>query len=100
MNEDPLNLKLKRLLVLLRDYQEPHWYAYFSEAADLLAAGRIEPAKRKIRGAYGGMCSFSDALYFTGAPPETAKEGYQLRDEVYALSQPSGFFGSLRRFGF
>ncbi len=72
MSDTVLQKKLDRLLVLLRDYNEPHWHAYFKEAAELFAAGRPEHAKKKIRSAYGGMCSFSDALYFAGASDKRA----------------------------
>ena len=95
MHTAQLRLKLDRMLVLLRDYNEPHWYEYFSESGRLLSAGEINRAQKHIRCAYGGMGSFSDALYFTGAPAEVAREGYALRDELYALSEPRGFFASL-----
>ena len=98
MSKDSLRLKLDRMLDLLRDYNEPHWHGYFSEAARLLASGKLEHAKKKIRGAYGGMTSFSDALYFTGASTEIAEEGFRLRDELYQLSQPRGILGFFLRF--
>ena len=86
MSDAALKEKLDRMLALLRDYNEPHWHAYFSEAAGLLDAGKSVRAKKKILGAYGGMGSFSDALYFTGAPKEIAEEGYALRSTLHALS--------------
>ncbi len=98
MSDAALQKKLDRLLVLLHDYNEPRWHVYFTEAAELFAAGKPEHAKKKIRGAYGGMCSFSDALYFTGAPKDIAEEGYALRTELYTLSKPVGFLGFLLRF--
>jgi hypothetical protein len=73
MSQDSLRLKLDRMVELLRNHNEPHWHGYFSEATRLLASGKLEHAKRKIRGAYGGMASFSDALYFTGASTEIAE---------------------------
>jgi hypothetical protein len=86
MSDAALRDKLDRMLVLLRTYNEPRWHAYFSEAAELLHAGCVDGAKKKIRGAYGGMGSFSDALYFTGAPKEIADEGYALRSALHTLS--------------
>lgn len=44
------------------------------------------------------MCSFNDAVYFTGAPKDIAEEGYALRSELYALSKPAGLEGFLLRF--
>lgn len=98
MNHAALKANLDRLLVLLREYNEPHWHAFFQEASELLAAGKIRQAKKKIRSAYGGMCSFSDALYFTGAPKEIVDEGYALRSLLYVLSERDDSDGLLPRF--
>ncbi len=98
MEDVILKTKLDRLLELLGKYNEPHWHAYFQEAAGLLAAGKYERAKWKIRRAYGGMCSFNDELHFTGAPKEIAEEGYVLRSSLYVLSKPSGLEGFFLRF--
>ena len=84
-SEDELKIKLSRMLDLLKSYNEAHWYSYFKEAQNYLAAGKVKKCKKHILGAYGGMCSFSDALYFTGARKETAKEGFALRAELYSL---------------
>ena len=97
MEDAILRAKLDRLLVLLRDHHESEWHAHFQKASALFAEGKLERAKKKIRSAYGGMCSFNDALYFTGAPKEIADEGYRVRDELYVLSQPSGFSGFILR---
>lgn len=92
-----LGAKLARMIVLLGKYNEPHWHAYFKEAEDLLLAGKVERAKKKIRRAYGGMGSFRDSVCFTGAPPHVAEEGDALSLELYDMSHSTGFFGFLLR---
>ena len=94
MKDAALKTNLDRLVKLLGDYNESDWHAYFRIAQDMLVRGESRKAKKKIRGAYGGMCSFSDALYFTGAPKEIAAEGFRLRDELYVLSVPESILDS------
>ena len=98
MEPSPLKMKLERLLTLLKDYHEPKWQAYFLKADKFLVAGKLERCKKQIRSAYGGMGSFNDSLYFTGAPQEIADEGFQLRKDLYILSEPKGLIGFLLRF--
>lgn len=95
MKDAVLKTKLDRLVALLGDYHEADWHAYFRSAQDIFAQGEYRKAKKKIRGAYGGMCSFNDALHFTGAPKEIAEEGFRLRDEIYTLSEPEGILDSI-----
>ena len=98
MSDAALKQKLDRLVELLRVYSEPQWYSHFNDASKLLAAGKLERSKRKIRSAYGGMGSFNDSLYFTGAPKEIADEGFRLRDDLYLLAEPQGLAGFFLRF--
>ncbi len=94
-NNEQLEAKLDRMLFLLETYNEPNWHKYFKKAKSHLNKGRIKECKKQIIGAYGGMCSFNDDLYFDGASEEIIEEGYELRSELYDLCNDLGFFERL-----
>ncbi|WP_444922800.1 DUF6966 domain-containing protein [Microbulbifer sp. DLAB2-AF] len=73
-------LILEELLVLLQEYNEENWFSYFSESMELLENNKPQASIFHSLRAFGGMCSFNDALYFTGAPPDEAQRGYELRE--------------------
>ena len=57
MNDALLVNKLDRMLVLLREHNEPHWHAYLQEAAALFAADKPEQKGKKGREKGVGLCS-------------------------------------------
>jgi len=87
---------LEELLLLLKKYNEEHWFEYFSESKSLLDAGKAKKSAYYSLKAYGGMCSFSDALYFTGASEKEAARGYELRDLLWFQSKKTR--NKLKRF--
>ena len=98
MQNHLLESRLDRFVELLGTYNEGRWHAHFREAQVLMRENRIEQAKQKIRGAYGGMGSISDGLYFTGAPKEIAEEGYTIRGELYTLAKPEGLLSRITKY--
>lgn len=90
MYDSPLKTQLDRFVELLGASDEKHWHGYFNSAREMLEKGEVTEAKKKIRGAYGGMCSISDALYFNGLPEAVAQEGFQLRASLHTLSTSAG----------
>ena len=78
---------LDELLLLLENYNEEHWYNYFSESKSMLDAGKAKKSAVYSLKAYGGMCSFSDELYFTGASEKEAARGFELRGLLWNQSQ-------------
>lgn len=69
---------LNELVVLLESYNEPHWADYFSKSKSYFLAGYSQKSIYHTLGAYGGMCSFSDSVSFTGAPKEVYERGLEL----------------------
>jgi hypothetical protein len=80
---------LEELFGLLEKYNEENWVKYFTESKRLLDRGKPQKSIAHSLGAYGGMCSFNDELYFAGATPKEASRGFELRDELWKQSKKS-----------
>ena len=74
---------LDELLLLLATYNEEYWADYFTASKEYFDAGKPQKSIAHSLGAYGGMSSFSDALYFTGASEAQAKRGFELRETLF-----------------
>ena len=57
---------LEELVELLRTYNEDYWANYFRKSLELLYKGKPQKSIKHSLGAYGGMSSFNDSLYFMG----------------------------------
>ncbi len=75
--------KLEKLVELLREYNEDHWANYFQKPLEFYVKGKPQKSIAHTLGAYGGMCSFNDSLYFTGASEVEAKRGFELSSNLY-----------------
>jgi len=53
---------VEQLASLLREYPEPPWTDWFTHADALLRTGQLREGARHVRGAYGGMGSFNEAV--------------------------------------
>ncbi|GAA5446262.1 hypothetical protein Misp06_04476 [Microbulbifer sp. NBRC 101763] len=82
-------LILEELVLVLGEYNEENWFAYFSKSLELLENNKPQASISHSLRAYGGMCSFSDELYFTGAPPVEAQRGYELRELLWQQCKDS-----------
>ncbi|MBB1321407.1 DUF6966 domain-containing protein [Shewanella sp. SR43-8] len=74
---------LEEILELLRTYNEDHWANYFRKSLELLYKGKPQKSIAHSIGAYGGMGSFNDSLYFTGASEVVTKRGFTLSNNLY-----------------
>lgn len=74
---------LNEIISLLENYNESHWADYFMKSKHYFLAGYPQKSIFYTLGAYGGMCSFSDSLSFTGAPKEIYERYLVLREEMY-----------------
>lgn len=85
MNKEYYTYKetLEELLGLLSKYKEDNWVKYFSKSKSLLDEGKTQKSIFHSLGAYGGMCSFNDALSFNGAPPVDSERGFKLREILW-----------------
>ena len=84
--ESDFKRKLDRMLFLLKEYNEIHWYEYFQNAKRLIEEGRPIKAKKWIKGAYGGMGSFNDEVTFGNAPKEISNEANRLMYDLYDIA--------------
>ena len=78
---------LKELCALLKEHNEEQWFEYFTKSADLLNKGRPQKSISHTLGAYGGMCSFNDDTYFTGADFDVANKYIQLKEQLLKTCQ-------------
>ena len=74
---------LEELLILLQKYNEERWAQYFKESLGLLQKGKPQRSIYHSLNAYGGMGSFNDSVFFTGASEKEAKYGLELKEKLW-----------------
>ncbi|WP_281213493.1 DUF6966 domain-containing protein [Shewanella insulae] len=85
MNSEYLEYKeiLEELYSLLRKYNEENWANYFRKSLELLYKDKPQRSIAHTLSAYGGMGSFNDSLYFSGAADAESERGFYLADHLW-----------------
>lgn len=76
---------LEELHSLLQQYGEVHWADYFKQSLHLLYQGKPQKSIAHTLSAYGGMGSFNDSLFFTGASQDVSEQGFVLRNQLWVI---------------
>ena len=85
---------IHRLMNLLEELGEAHWYRWMEKSRDLLVTKSTKAAVDHLLGAYGGMGSFNDLVTGLGGEGEGWQPGAKenndrldaLRSEAYDLA--------------